>query len=113
MKTFFDGMFIERAKLEDAGIKYPIKLEYYKTTMEEENVKEKYGIEVVKTEYKNNTVNVETKEMNNLTNNEEKIDKILNLLKNNEVTPISVEDILLDLLEHWYLRSYRGLVYMY
>ena len=43
MKTFFDGVFISKKHLEEAGIKYPIKLEYYKTSGEE-NVK-KYGIE--------------------------------------------------------------------
>ena len=30
MKTFFGGKFIEKEKLTEAGIDYPIKLEYYK-----------------------------------------------------------------------------------
>ena len=37
MKTFFDGIFISKEHLYEAGIKYPIKLEYYKTEQEETN----------------------------------------------------------------------------
>lgn len=97
VKTFFDGVFISSKHLEEAGIKYPIKLEYYKTSGEE-NVETKYGIEVVKTEYLDGNVKVETKEIKNVTNNLEEEEKILTLLKNNEVTPIGVEDVLQDLL---------------
>ena len=35
MKTFFDGIFISKEHLEEAGIKYPIKLEYYKIARDE------------------------------------------------------------------------------
>ena len=35
MKTFFGGTFIEKEKLEEAGINHPIKLEYYKEINEE------------------------------------------------------------------------------
>ena len=97
MKTFFDGVFISKKHLEEAGIKYPIKLEYYKT-LGEENVETRYGIEVVKTEYLDGNVKVETKEINNLTKNAEEQERILTLLRNNEVTPIGVDDVLQDLL---------------
>ena len=97
MKTFFDGVFISREHLKEAGIEYPIKLEYYKTSGEG-NVETKYGIEVVKTEYLEGNVKVESKEIKNVTNNQEEQEKILTLLKNNEVTPIAVEDVLQDLL---------------
>ena len=100
MKTFFGGKFIEREKLVEAGIDYPIKLEYYKKINEEEFVKKdkaKFGIEIVKTEYIPNNTTIENKEIKYLSNDEEKINKILNLFKENEVTPIGVEDILLDL----------------
>lgn len=53
MKTFFGGVFIEKIKLMEAGVKYPIKLEYFKTKKEK---------------------------------------------KNNEVTPIAVEDVLQEIL---------------
>lgn len=98
MKTFFDGVFMSREQLKEAGINYPIKLEYFKTSGEG-NVETKYGIEVVKTEYLDNNVKVETKEIKNVTNNLEEQEKILTLLRNNEVTPIAVEDVLQDLLQ--------------
>lgn len=97
VKTFFDGVFISREHLKEAGIKYPIKLEYYKTS-EGENVKTKYGIEVVKTEYLDGNVKIETKEVKDVTDNLEEEEKILTLLRNNEVTPIGVEDVLQDLM---------------
>lgn len=107
MKTFFDGIFISKEHLNEAGIKYPIKLEYYKTA-QDENKKEaqckeenenKYGIEIVKTEYIDGNVKVESKEIKNVVNNVKDQEKILELLRNNEVTPIGVEDVLEDLLK--------------
>ena len=100
VKTFFGGVFIEREKLEVEGIKYPIKLEYYKTEKEEENVKSRYGIEVVKREYLEDNIKVETKEIKNVTNNVQEIDEILGLLKNNEVTPVGLEDVMQDLIKN-------------
>ena len=108
MKTFFDGIFISKEHLEEAGIKYPIKLEYYKIARDEnvrntnqinerENTKGKYGIEVVKTEYLEGNVKIETKEVTDVTNDLDEADRILTLLRNNEVTPVSVEDVLEDL----------------
>ena len=99
MKTFFDGIFISKEHLEEAGIKYPIKLEYYKIARDEnvkntnqvketENTKGKYGIEVVKTEYLDGNVKIETKEVSDITNDINEADRILTLLRNNEVTPI-------------------------
>ena len=104
MKTFFDGIFISKEHLNEEGIKFPIKLEYYKTTREESSEiarenENKYGIEIVKTEYREGNVRVETKEINNIANNIKDQEKILTLLRDNEVTPIGVEDVLEDLLK--------------
>ena len=99
VKTFFDGVFIDKKKLEEAGIKYPIKLEYFKTTGEEENVETRFGIEVVKTEYLDNSVKIESKEVKNITNDLQEEERILTLLKNNEVTPIGVEGVLQEIVE--------------
>ena len=95
MKTFFGGIFIEKEKLEEAGIYYPIKLEYYKYTNNEDRKKSKYGISIIKTEYKEEIV-VEEKDVKYLTDDENKAIDILQLLKNNEVTPIGVEDVIQD-----------------
>ena len=98
MKTFFDGVFISQKVLKEAGIEYPIKLEYYKI-LEEENVEAKFGIEVVKKEYFDGNVRIESKEIGNIINNELRQNEILTILRNNEVTPIGVEDVLQELLQ--------------
>lgn len=99
MKTFFGSIFIEKEKLEEAGINYPIKLEYYKIINEDEFIYEKnakYGIKIVKTEYVEDDIKVEDKTIKYLSSNEQKINNILTILKENEVTPISVQDIIYD-----------------
>ena len=62
--------------LANNNIYYPIRLEYYKT-QEIENFQPVYGIEVVKTEYKNTKINVENKVIDNITCEEKKINQIL------------------------------------
>ena len=91
MNIFFGGTFIRKEELEEAGIDYPIKLEYYKIINENELTKKdksKYGIKVVKTE--DETIKY-------LCSSEQKIDEILNILKNNEVTPIAIKDVISDI----------------
>ena len=100
MNIFFGGTFIKREELEEAGIEYPIKLEYYKIINEDEFVKNnnaKYGIKVVKTEYLEGNSNVEDETIKYLSNNEQKVDEILNTLKQNEVTPIATKDVISDI----------------
>ena len=99
MKTFFGGVFIEREKLEEAGINHPIKLEYYKEINEDDigSGKEKYGIQIVKTEYIPDNLKIETKSIKYVTNDELEEDKILNIFKENQVTPINSEEVILDL----------------
>lgn len=100
MRTFYGSIFIEKEKLEEEGITYPIKLEYYKRINEDEyirNKNNKYGITIVKTEYLPENTKVEKKEIKYLTNDENKIEEILKKFKDNEVTPIGVEDVICDL----------------
>lgn len=97
VKTFFDGVFMNKERLQDEGIKYPIKLEYYKTSIEEENVENKYGIEITKTEYLKDNVKIETKELRNVTNNMLEQERILKILIKNEVTPVGLEDVIAEL----------------
>lgn len=96
MKTFFDGIFINSSTQEEEP-EYPIKLEYYKTVKIEENVKAQYGIEIVKTEFLQGKVNVENKVIDNITDNEKDIEHILTILKDNEVTPIGMQDVIDDM----------------
>lgn len=98
VKTFFDGVFMNRRQLEEEGIEYPIKLEYFKTSVDEENVGTKYGIEIVKTEYLSDNMRVETKEIKNVTNNIWEEERILKILKENEVTPVGLQDVIGEIL---------------
>ena len=100
MKIFVGGKFIEKEKLEEAGIDYPIRLEYYKIINEDELIREnkaKYGIKIIKTEYLKENKNVEDETIKYLSSNEQKVDEILNILKINEVTPICVQDVISDI----------------
>lgn len=99
MKIFYGGKFIEKSRLEEEGIFYPIKLEYYKRLDHEEKQNEQinYGISIVKTEYIPNNTKIESKDIQNLTKDEEKIEQILSLCKKFEVTPIGIEDIIEDM----------------
>ena len=99
MRTFFGGAFIDKERLEEAGIKHPIKLEYYKQINEDDinSGKEKYGIHIVKTEYIPDNIKVETKNIKHLTNDELEEDRILNIFTENQVTPINSEEVISDL----------------
>lgn len=102
MKRFFGGVFIEKEKLKEAGINHPIKLEYYKRINEdidETKQKMKYGISIVKTEYIENDLHIESKKIDNVTNDEKVINKMLNIFKENEVTTINFEEVMSDLLK--------------
>lgn len=99
MKTFFGGIFIEKKKLEEAGIYHPIKLEYYKNINEDDIIntnKAKFGISIIKTEYIKDSTQIEEKNIKYLTNDENQANNILRLFKENEVTPIGAEDIILE-----------------
>lgn len=87
MKTFFGGNFIKEEMLSEAGIYHPIKLE--------EN-KAKFGICIIKTEYKTKEKIIEEKEIKYLTNDEKRVNQVLNMLKENYVTPIGLEDVICD-----------------
>ncbi len=97
MKNFFGSIFINRDELLEAGINYPIKVEYYKITNEpEKENKLLYGIQVIKTEYKEK-IGVEQNRIEHITNDESEITKILSLIKENEVTPIGLEDVIIEI----------------
>lgn len=99
MKTFFGGNFIKEEMLSEAGIYHPIKLEYYKRINEDEILKEnkaKFEICIIKTEYKTKEKIIEEKEIKYLTNDEKRVNQVLNMLKENYVTPIGLEDVICD-----------------
>ena len=103
MKYFFGCTFMSREELANIGVEYPIKLEYYKTQTNEEDVKNvndiKYGIEVIKTSYIEEKVDVEKACIPEIIKDEAKVESMLNILKEHKVTPISAGDIIEDLLK--------------
>lgn len=102
MKTFFSRIFMKEETLEEARICYPIKLEYYKITNEDKIVeqnKAKFGVKIVKTEYKRDGIKIENEKVEHISNKESEIDKILDILQRNEVTPITLADVVNDILD--------------
>lgn len=103
MKHFYAGTFINREDLKSVGIEYPIKLEYYKTKPSIDMVRNenaiRYGIEVVKTSYIKEETEVENIKIEEFTKDETIVNRILDTLKRNEVTPINAKYIVEDLLK--------------
>lgn len=100
MKTFFSSTFIKEETLNEARINHPIKLEYYKIINKEEIIekeKARFGIHIVKTEYKKDGTKVENEKMQYVSNDEKQIEEILHVLEKNEVTPIGLKDVLNDI----------------
>lgn len=98
MKSFYGGTYVGKETLANNNIYYPIRLEYYKTE-QVENYQSVYGIEVVKTEYKDDKVNVENKIINKVTYEENTINKILEQLKQGEITPAVTEEMVEEILK--------------
>ena len=83
------------------GIYHPIKLEYYKITNELETVdksKTKFGVEIVKKEYKKEGTKVENEEVQYVTNNEKEVEEVLRILEKGEATPINLKYIIEDIM---------------
>lgn len=95
MKIFRGVSFMSKEVLKEIGINYPVKIEYYKTKDENE---EEFGIEIIKTEYKENDISVEKVTLDKIINDERKVDYIIDKLKNGKVTPVVAKDIIDDFL---------------
>lgn len=98
MKIFRGVSFISKDILKEIGIDYPIKIEYYKTQSKNEQNRDEYGVEVIKTEYKENDILVEKVTLDKIMNDERKIEYIIEKLKNGQVTPIIAKDVIDDFL---------------
>ena len=101
IKSFYGENFIESEKLEELGIKYPMKIEYYKVKEKNEdkrNGKLIYGVEIIKKEYTGEKINIEVRNSCNIIKEEKNVDYILEILKRNVVTPIGLKDVITDLL---------------
>ena len=73
-----------------------IQLEYYKVL----EGTEKYGVEIVKKEYRNNkNINTEIGTISNISESSKKVINIIETLKKHKVTPIGLQDVVEDLLK--------------
>lgn len=99
MKYFFGSTFMSQEELRNIGVSYPIKLDYYKTKEEKVKNEIKYGIEIIKTSYIDDKVDIEKTNIPEFIRDELKINTILDKLKTNKVTPISAEYVIEDFLK--------------
>ena len=77
-----------------------IELEYYgiKNAITFFEDMKPYGIEVIKKEIANEQLKIETKVINNICVAEYEINRLLEILMSNKVTPIGVSDVLADMI---------------
>ena len=94
-KSLFGRTVIESSDYDD--VSDDIELEYYETHNIAGENNRKYGIEVVKREEKSEKFNIESKIVNNLSNEEKTVKKLLNTLMMYKVTPTTVDDIISDI----------------
>ena len=96
-KSFFGKTTIDSSDSEEIKANEKIELEYYKTNNLTKKDEKKYGIEVLKRDVKQDEFNVETKIVNNISNEENTISRLLEILMINKVTPVSVDDVISDI----------------
>ena len=99
-RKFYGDTIIKLENMEEkntcTGNKF--KIEYYQleSSITEANHLVKYGVEILKRDVVNDNI-LERKEIRDITNTEEKIYNLLDILYRNEVTPISLNDVIEDL----------------
>lgn len=102
-KVYYGNTFLDKTDLKETNIKNRIELEYYrirkrKNYFLKENT-ETYGIEIVKKEYQGKKVNIEKEKIDRISNKKSRIDSILSLLKEFKVTPVSLKDVVEDIMQ--------------
>ncbi len=107
MKKFYAGVVLEDSELAESKSNR-IELEYYKISKTRKTnfakVNKTYGIEIVKKEYLGNKRKKEKNNLCNLTSNEKIANNLLDILKENKVTPIGLEDTVRDLFKESEIR---------
>lgn len=96
-KSFFGRTIIDSSDSENINDDERIEVEYYETHNLTEKHGRKYGIEVLKRNQKKEKFNIESKIVNNISNEEKEINKLLEILMINKVTPVSVDDVISDI----------------
>ncbi len=101
-KVYYGKTFLEAKDIRDTNVKNRIELEYYRIKKKKHHLlkenTETYGIEVVKKEYKGHKVNIEKEKVEKISNKKANIDSILNILKEFQVTPVALKDVIDDMM---------------
>ena len=105
-KTFYGGTALSYEDLLESDRRTRIELEYYKVRETNDDIRvledsDTYGVEIIKKEYdtKDEFI-VEKSELHNLTTNETFAEHILEILKINKVTPVTLDDVMCDLIRN-------------
>lgn len=96
-KCLFGKTVVDSTVSDELSSDEKFELEYYETTNSAEENKRKFGIEVVKKKDEDEKFNIESKIVNNISNEENQIKSLLKVLMLNKVTPISVDDVISDI----------------
>ena len=98
VKSFYGGTFLSTEELKETNINYKIELQYYKTKLDLlKEDKKSYGVGIIKKEYKDVEPNIEKSRIDGITESHENIEELLKKLYENKVTPIALEEIILDM----------------
>ncbi len=101
-RSFYGNVLLEEKELKEREERNPIELMYYKTKKCRNNLMNQkydiYGIEILKKEYIGKEIHMESECVENISKNETIVDRIIEKLKNNSVTPMSLKEIMHDIL---------------
>lgn len=101
MKKFYAGIILGKEDLKESN-RSRIELEYYKISRRTPKIVGKktnlYGIEIIKKEYLGNKKYKEKNNIQNITTDENVINNLLNILRKNRVTPITLNDVIEEVL---------------
>ena len=102
-KVYCGSAFLDMQDLKENNLKNRIELEYYRTkrrrnffVREDTQI---YGIEIVKKEYQGKKINIEKDKVDEISNKKTTIDSILKKLKEFKVTPITLKDVVHDIMK--------------
>lgn len=102
-KVYCGNAFLDKRDLRENNIKNRIELEYYRTKKRKHHFlredSETYGIEIVKKEYQGKKINIEKEKIDRVSDKKTTIDLILNKLREFKVTPITLKDVVHDIME--------------
>lgn len=100
--VYYGATLLDETDLVESANNSKILLEYYgnkKHSIDKIKLKTFYGITIVKKEYGKDEIKCETNIINKISTNENKIRNIIETLKTNKVTPVALNDVLLELLK--------------